>query len=409
MTDAPPPSTPPTPPTAAAPAAAAAISGHLDTRTAATEIAGDLFEQVGDTCDLALLFGSFHHRAAFAEAVDSIRQTIHPTTMLGVTAESVLGVDRELVGLAGMSAIAFRLPGVRLRPWSFAPERDLPLLDDAAAMQRHLGLDAELRAVIMLADPFSTPIARLLPTLANSGFDAAPVPVVGGLSSGASQPGHNALALDDRVHTAGAIGVTVSGPIGLDIVVSQGCRPIGKPVVITKAQSNVIHELGGAPAVEVIRQMTSGLSEQDRSLLSGGLLVGTVINEYKERFGRGDFLIRNILGVDQKQGAIAVGDVPRVGQTLQFHVRDAETAHEDLQLLLDAQQLHAAPLGGVLFSCNGRGLRLFKQENHDIRTIRERLGEIPLAGFFAAGEFGPVGDRSFLHGHTASLAVFRSR
>jgi small ligand-binding sensory domain FIST len=398
----------PPPPTAASPLAAASISGHLDTRTAATEIAGDLVEQVGDSCDLAFLFGSFHHRAAFAEAAEAIRQTIAPATMLGVTAESVLGVDRELEGLAGMAAIAFRLPGVRLNPWSFNPERDLPLLDDADGMRRHLGLDDELRAVIMLADPFSTPIARLLPTLANSGADGAPVPVVGGLSSGASQPGHNALALDDRVVSMGAIGVTVAGPIGLDIVVSQGCRAIGRPVVITKAQSNVIHELGGTPAVEVIRRMTSTLSEQERALMSSGLLVGTVINEYKERFGRGDFLIRNILGVDQKHGAIAVGDVPRVGQTVQFHVRDAETAHEDLQLLLDAQQLQAPPLGGLLFSCNGRGSRLFNDAHHDIRTIRERLGEIPLAGFFAAGEFGPIGDRSFLHGHTASLAVFRS-
>ena len=195
----------------------------------------------------------------------------------------------------------------------------------------------------------------------------------------------------------------------MDIVVSQGCRPIGKPVVITKAQGNVIQELGGSPAVEVIQTLPQTLDERERELLSGGLLVGTVINEYKERFGRGDFLIRNILGFDKKQGAIAVGDVPRVGQTVQFHVRDAETAHEDLQLLLDAQQLQEPPLGGLLFTCNGRARDLFAGQHHDVQTIRERLGEIPLAGFFAAGEIGPVGERSFLHGHTASLAVFRTR
>ncbi|MHC4775978.1 MAG: FIST signal transduction protein, partial [Planctomycetota bacterium] len=221
--------------------------------------------------------------------------------------------------------------------------------------------------------------------------------------------GNNALVFNDDIFTSGAVGVTVTGPIGLDIIVSQGCRPIGKPVVITRAQSNVIQELGGSPAVKVIQQLHATLGERERSLLSGGLLVGTVINEYKERFGRGDFLVRNILGFDKKHGAIAVGDMPRVGQTVQFQVRDAETAHEDLQLLLDAEQLKEPPIGGLLFTCNGRGSRLFEGQHHDVQTIRERLGDIPLAGFFAAGEIGPIGDQSFLHGHTASIAVFRAR
>jgi small ligand-binding sensory domain FIST len=402
MTDLPPPAT------AASPAAASAISGHLDTRTAAMEIAGDLLDQLGPSCDLAVLFGSFHHRAAFAEAAESIRRTINPQAFLGVTAESVLGVDQEREGLAGMAAAAFRLPGVRLHPWSYRVERDAAVLKDPQAIRQHLGIDDELRAVILLADPFSTPISRLLPAISACGEPGAPVPVAGGLLSGASQPNNNALALDDGISASGTIGVTVAGPVGVDIIVSQGCRPIGKPVVITKARGTVIEELGGSPAVEVIQKLPSELSARERALLSGGLLVGTVINEYKERFGRGDFLVRNIIGFDKQSGAIAVGDIPRVGQTVQFHVRDAETAHEDLQLLLDAQQLAAPALGGLLFTCNGRGSRLFGGQHHDIQTIRERLGEIPLAGFFAAGEIGPVGEQSFLHGHTASLAVFRT-
>ncbi len=208
---------------------------------------------------------------------------------------------------------------------------------------------------------------------------------------------------------AGAIGVTISGPIEVETIVSQGCRPVGKTILITKAQNNLIQELAGRPALEVVQEMAGEMTEQDRQLLSGGLLVGTVINEYKDRFGRGDFLVRNILGYDKEKGAIAVGDVPRVGQTVQFHVRDAATAHEDLQLLLDAQQLREPPLGGLLITCNGRGSRLFQEdEQHDLRTIRDRLGEIPVAGFFAAGEIGPIGATSFLHGHTASLALFRA-
>ncbi|MCH7797561.1 MAG: FIST C-terminal domain-containing protein [Planctomycetes bacterium] len=403
------PSTPPTPPTAAMPCAASAISGHLDTRTAATEIAGDLYDHLGGTCDLAVLFGSFHHAAAFAEAADSIRQTIMPTTMLGVTAESVLGVDRELEGLAGMSVLAVRVPGATLHPWRISGSEQAALLDDAGAMREHLGITDDFRAIIMFADPFSTPITRLLPAITGCGKQDRPIAVVGGMSSGASQPGHNPLILDGEMLRSGAVGVTISGPVTIDIIVSQGCRPIGKPIVITRAKGNVIQELGGRRALDIIQEMTGKLDEHERQLLSGGLLVGTVINEYKDRFGRGDFLVRNILGYDKEHGAIAVGDMPRIGQTVQFHVRDAVTAHEDLQLLLDGQQLDEAPLGAMLVTCNGRGSRLFKDERiRDVKTIRNRLGDIPLAGFFAAGEIGPIGNESFLHGHTASLAIFRA-
>ncbi|MHC4415378.1 MAG: FIST signal transduction protein [Planctomycetota bacterium] len=396
-------------PTATTPCAASAISGHLDTRTAATEVAGDLYDHIGEQCDLVLLFASYQHRAALPEAAEAIRQTISPRTTLGVTAESVLGVDRELEGMAGLSALALRLPGVHLHPWSYCAENDAAVLKDPDTMRRHIGLNDELRGVIMLADPFSTPITKLLPAVATCRGPDRPIPVVGGMSSGASQPGHNALVLDDQTPSRGAVAVTVSGPAEVDIIVSQGCRPIGKPVVVTKSKSNVILELGGTQALQVLQELAESLDEEDRALLSGGLLVGTVINEYKERFGRGDFLVRNILGFDKKHGAIAVGDLPRVGQTVQFHVRDADTAHEDLQLLLDAQQLKDLPLGGLLFTCNGRGKRLFNEDHHDVQTIRDRLGEIPLAGFFAAGEIGPIGDQSFVHGHTASLALLRSR
>lgn len=400
--------TPPTPPTATAPFAASAISGHLDTRTAATEVAGDLFDHLGGACDLAILLGSFHHRAAFAEAAEAMRQTLSPATLLGVTAESVLGVDQELEGLSGMAAIAFRLPGVPLRPWQFQADRDAAMLDDAEALRGHLGLEGDGGTVIMLADPFSTPIARLLPAITSCRGPERPVPVAGGMASGASQPGNNVVVLNDSVGAVGAVGVTIAEPARIDIIVSQGCRPIGKPVVVTRAKGNVIQELGGARAIDVIQELANSLDPDERQLLSGGLLVGTVINEYKDRFGRGDFLVRNILGYDKSNGAIAVGDMPRVGQTVQLHVRDANTAHEDLQLLLDAQQLKDPPLGAMLFTCNGRGSRLFNEQNHDVKTIRDRLGDIPLAGFFAAGEIGPVGNTSFLHGHTASLALVRA-
>jgi small ligand-binding sensory domain FIST len=228
------------------------------------------------------------------------------------------------------------------------------------------------------------------------------------MASGASQPGHNLLILDDQLVPTGAIGVTVAGAVEVDFVVSQGCRPIGSTHVVTKAQANMILELGGKSAMQALQDMAGELTLDEQALLRRGVLVGNVIDEQKRPIGRGDFLVRNILGVDQEKGGIIVGDLPRLGQTIQFHVRDAVTASEDLQLLLDAQELSDAPFGALLFSCNGRGKRLFSEANHDIGVITERLSGVPVAGFFAAGEIGPISGRSFLHGHTAALALFRS-
>lgn len=392
----------------APPKAAAALSGHLDTVTAATEVAHEMHDQLGTSADLVVMFCSFHHRAAFADAASAIRRTLAPQVMLGVTAEGVLGGNEEREGLAGLTAIALRMPGVRLCPWTSTPKDPIRISRPETIPQR-IGLDQDVRAVLMLADPFSTPITRLLPALTDSGGDGHPVPVIGGMASGASQPGHNSLVLNDNVLEEGAVGVTILGDVEIECILSQGCRPIGKPMVITKCRDNMVLQLGGHRATEVVQALTEDLSDEDRQLLSQGLLVGTVIDEYKSHFGRGDFLVRNVLGISKEEGGMAIGELGRVGQTLQFHVRDANTAAEDLHLLLDGQQLKSQPYGMLLFTCNGRGTRLFGERHHDINLISERLGEIPIAGFFAAGELGPIGDRSFLHGQTASLALFRSR
>ncbi len=401
-------STPHLPRTSTTPHAAAAVSGHLDTRTAATEVAHELYDALGSSCDLAIFFASFHHRAAFPEAADVLRRTLGPRCLLGATAESVLGGEQELEGVAGLAALALRLPGFRAHPWSSTPEDPLPL-KQPATLGRRIGLAEDLRAVILLADPFSTPITRLLPAITTCNGAGRPVPVVGGMASGASQPGLNQLLLNESISTAGAVGITIGGEVEIDFIVSQGCRPIGTPLLVTKSKTNVIQELGGRRALDVLQALTNDLPQREKALLKQGLLIGSVIDEYKDHFGRGDFLVRNILGFDKRGGGIAVGEMPRVGQTVQFHVRDAETADEDLHLLLDAQQLKKPPFAALLFTCNGRGKQLFKESNHDIGVIRDRLGDVPIAGFFAAGEIGPIGDTSFLHGHTASLAVFRGR
>ncbi|UCD75255.1 MAG: FIST C-terminal domain-containing protein [Phycisphaerales bacterium] len=396
----------PASPPSATPLAVPAISGHLDTRTAGTELAESLYQSVGNQCDLVLMFASFHHCAAFKEAATTIRQTVNPTTMLGVTAEGILGDEEELEGLAGMSALALRLPGAQMQPWISTPRAPLRI-SQPEMIPEQIGLTEDFRAAIMLADPFSVPLTRLLPAMTNCRGPEKPVMIVGGAASGSSQPGQNVLMVDDQFINGGAVGVSLAGEIEIDCVVSQGCRPFGQPLVITRAEKNLIQELGGKPALAALSETANELPAEQRQLLSGGLLIGTVIDEYKDHFGRGDFLVRNVMGLDQKNGYVVAGDLPRVGQTIQFHVRDAETATEDLQLLLDGQQLKKKPFGALLFTCNGRGQRLFGERNHDISIIRQRLDQVPIAGFFAAGEIGPVGGRSFLHGHTAALALFR--
>jgi len=235
------------------------------------------------------------------------------------------------------------------------------------------------------------------------------IPVIGAMASGGEAAHENRLLLDDRVFCAGGVGLAIAGRVEVECTVSQGCRPIGHPYVITRSKRHLVQEMGGRSVMSIIDDVVGQLEPEDQALVQrNGLFVGRVIDEYKERFGRGDFLIKNIIGADREQGYIAIGDPQvNVGQTIQFHVRDQKTAEEDFMLLLEGQQLHGDAAGGLLFSCNGRGTRLFDHKNADVTVIRKALGDLPLAGFFAAGEIGPVGHESFLHGHTACLAVFR--
>jgi small ligand-binding sensory domain FIST len=261
-------------------------------------------------------------------------------------------------------------------------------------------LPFEPQGVLLLGDPYTLPVEMVIKGLA----ELHPgLPVLGGMASAARGPGGNRLVLDDQVHTTGAVGALLGPGARLSTVVSQGCRPIGRPLVVTRAERNVIYELAGEPALERLLEMVKdGMSERDVRLINQGLHMGLVIDEHQVEFGQGDFLVRNVLGADQSNGAIAVGDVVDIGTTVQFQVRDAESADEDLRQLLEARGAD----GALLFTCNGRGTRLFAEPDHDARVVGELLHEPPLAGFFAAGELGPVGGRNFLHSFTASLALF---
>lgn len=387
--------------------AAAASSRHYDTRTAATEIAHRLSSELAAAPDVVLLFGSYHHSSAFAEAGGILRRELGAGALVGTTAESVIAESRELEGLAGLSALALRLPGASVTSFRF-DLTDMPgKIRDAGFVAERMGMGADRRATIVFADPYSTPMTLMLRGL-SAATESSPGPVIGGMASGASQPGLNVLLCGDEMLSSGAVGLTITGgKTAVDVLVSQGCRSIGSPMVVTKVKDNVIVELGGRPAMEVAREVAESLPESQKRLLSRGLFIGVVVNEYKPRFGRGDFLIRGVMGVQQQVQGLVIGEAIQAGRTVQFHVRDNTTASEDLQLLLDAEQLKAPPSAVMLVSCNGRGSRLFPTPHHDASTLRTRLGDPPLAGFFAAGEIGPIGGRPFLHGQTACAAILR--
>ena len=234
------------------------------------------------------------------------------------------------------------------------------------------------------------------------------VPIIGGMASGGTGPDMNRLFLNSKAIATGAVGAVVRGGVRIRSVVSQGCRPIGDHYVVTRAEENIVYQLGGVPPIERLRQLPPTLTERDQQLIRSGLHLGIVMNEYQETFARGDFLISNVIGTRPDDGAIAIGNSVRVGQTVQFHVRDAATADEDLVQLLkqDRTANPNPPQAGLLFSCNGRGTRLFPEPNHDAVTIQDKVGPIPLADFFAQGELGPVGGKNYIHGFTASVAFF---
>jgi small ligand-binding sensory domain FIST len=382
---------------------AAALSTTADTVAAADEVCRRLADQLAGPADLAIAFFSPHHAANAQQIATAAQATFQPKHLLGVTGEAIVGGSREIEGEPALSVWAARMPGVEVMPFHLAYQRAEggTFVGWPDALDSAWPSDA---ALLLVADPFTFPADVLLERL---GEDRPGLPVLGGMASGGAQPGENRLLLGNQVHRAGAVAVLLSGAIRVRSVVSQGCRPIGKPLVITKAQQNVVLELGGKPALAQLRELFEALPADQQRLIQQGLHVGRVINEYQEGFARGDFLIRNVMGFDPEVGAIAIGDFARVGQTVQFHVRDAQTADEDLrQLLAAAKTGNPPPAGALLFTCNGRGTRLFPEPNHDARTIRDSLGDIPLAGFFAQGEIGPIGGQNFLHGFTAALALF---
>lgn len=383
---------------------ASALSTARNTDTAFRDVLDRVAEGFGSAVPkLAVAFVSAHHADALGRLASLFRERYPDARFLGVTGETIIGEGQEIEGATAVSLWAIALPDdvvvqpVRLSWNGDAFEGDI--------LPKRAEAKSGANTLLLFGDPFSFPVDSLFKDLETSDPSLR---VVGGMASASHVAGGNRLALDDKVYEDGAAGVWLDGPFTIRTVVSQGCRPIGRPMIITRVEGNVIKDLGRRAAIEVLRETFETLDEDDQKLIREGLHVGRVINEYQESFGRGDFLIRNVMGADN-EGGIAITDTVRVGQTVQFHVRDARTADEDLRTLLAesiATHRSAKAAGGLLFSCNGRGSRLFPAPDHDASSIQDALGPIPTAGFFAMGEFGPVGGKNFVHGFTASLAIF---
>lgn len=436
---------------------AAAVSRRTDTDEAVQEIIASLHRQLSGSIDLLTLFFTTEHQENAALMAFQLRQALNPRVLIGCGAEGIIGGDREIEREPGISAMAGSMPGVLLTPfqidyveWEYLLNAGLDendsltenvnqinlgrnvfnaeclksdklndfntdVFEAESPLYERLGINRDTlmgdqdatRAFLVLGDPYTTPISEFLQALDRVGGGA---PTVGGMASGGQQPGENVLLLNDQTFDDGVVGVHIAGPIRVDTIVSQGCRPIGETLLVTQAEEQVINMLSGRPALSVAQDMLNKLSPSEQEQVqNGSLFLGIVTNEYQDAFERGDFLVRHVVGADLETGALVVGDTVRAGQTVQFHIQDAASADEDLRLMLLRSTSHdVAPLGGLIFSCNGRGLRMFDTSNHDVRAVLEAVPETPLAGFFAAGELGPVGGKSHIHGLTASIVLFRS-
>ena len=354
----------------------------------------------GAPADLVFVFAGAANLEHAEDGLELVHARLVPRALVGCGAQGVVGGGRE-VEQGGVAVWAASMPDAELETFH------LETLEtgDAVAVAGMPDLDG-LEAAFMLVDPYSFPTEPLLDQIAE---DHPGLPVLGGLASAGGGPGSAMLFRDNEVVSEGAVGVTVAG-VDVLPVVSQGARPIGPEMAITSAEANVIHELASRPALERLKTAITELEPTERALAAAGLLIGIVIDENRPEYERGDFLVRGLLGADEESGSIAVGERVRVGQTVRLQVRDAGSADEDLRETLERVSggLPEPPAGALLFTCNGRGSQMFTVPDHDAAAVEQALGGAPAAGFFCAGEIGPVGTRSFVHGFTATMAVFPS-
>lgn len=327
--------------------------------------------------------------------------------LAGCSSQGLIVADREIEQNAGVTLALFNLPGASLKACHFTQEQ-VEEANGPGYWRMETGVELEQsNGWLALVDPFHIDSEGWLRSW-NEAY--APLPVLGGLASGDYNEQRTQLYLNDQVYEEGGVAISFGGEVRITGVTSQGCTPIGETWTLTKVEQNIIHEIGNRPAYQVLAETLNHLTpEEQKSIARGNLFIGLVVNEYLEEFHRGDFLVRNLLGADPRSGSIAVGALPRTGQTIQFQRRSAAAATQDMNELLACakDRLQGATIyGGCLCCCNGRGRGLFGTPDHDAKSVQQRFGPMGLTGFFCNGEIGPIGEKNFLHGYTASLALF---
>jgi small ligand-binding sensory domain FIST len=385
---------------------ASALSGKPETDEAVAEAARGVRRGLaGQRADLAIAFVSPHHVEAAGRLPGLIAKELPGALLAGCTGGGIIGAGHEVEESAAVSLTVASLPGVSLSPFHL-DQRDLPEDSDPAEWRDTIAVEPSAGShFLILADPLTLNAGELI-----AGLDAAypRASKFGGLASGGPVPGANRLLLGDRSFRSGAVGVALSGNLAVETIVAQGCRPVGKPLLATRCQGNVLMELDGQPPLEALRDLYQALPERDQQLFRTSLFVGIEMRENQVEYREGELLVRNLVGVDEASGAIAVGAELHPMQVLRFLLRDARTAAEDLERLLDRSSARASPpSGALLFSCLGRGAHLFGRPDHDTDLFRTKIGAVPLGGFFCNGEIGQVGGSTFLHGYTSSFALFR--
>ena len=364
----------------------------------------------GEAPDLVLVFVYPSQPDQYPLVAEAVAESYPDASLVGCSAAGVVGGGQEVEHEPALALTAAVLPGVLLEVFHLQPNEMELLGDEPLLWRRRFAVEpADEPHFVLFPDPFTCDADVLIRAL----DDAYPAsPKVGGLASGGGAPGENQLIAGGEIHSAGAVGLMLRGNIVMDTIVAQGCRPIGDPLFVTWAEDNILCQLEGRRATEVLSELYDSLPSDDQKLFRSSLHLGVVMQEGEQEYRHGDFLIRNVIGMDPESGVLAIGERLNNGQVVQFHVRDARTSASDLEAMLDRckQDLGgASPDGALLFSCLGRGERLYGVGDHDSNLIASSLGRMPIGGFFCNGEIGPVGGQSFLHGYTSSIAVFRPR
>ena len=386
---------------------ASAISESENVEEAISECAESIKSIVGNSPDLVFVFPSFNFSGQFKDISNALSKHFENSVIMGCSGNGVIGAGREVEHTPGFAMCAAELPEVEITPFHIS-DSDLPDGDDPPnKWENVLGVSRESRPnFVLLADPFSVRGENLL-----MGMDYAypDCKIVGGLASGGTQPGSNALYLNNITYDHGIAGVALSGNIEINTIVAQGCKPIGSLSRITKCERNILQELDGRSPFDILGETYNDLNEADQKLFQNSLFLGVVMDPFESSPGIGDFLIRNIVGANPDAGQLAVGQMLREGQLVQFHLRDAQTSTENLSNMLDEYQStpFGPETGALMFSCLGRGKYLYEEPDHDTDLFREKIGDLPLTGFFCNGEIGPVSGSTFLHGYTSSFGIFK--